>query len=145
MTTNAGSEKASSISGFTEKREVLAREKTEKALFNFLRPEFINRIDEIITFNHLTKENFEEIARIMLSKLSSSMDDKGIRLTYSDALLSHIADKSFSEKFGARNMRRFIERNVEDLIASTIVDKYPDKIIGVHLEVEDGKIVIKTI
>ncbi len=145
MTTNAGSEKASSISGFSEKREVIAKEKTEKALFAFLRPEFINRIDEIITFNHLTKENFEEIAKIMLSKLASAMDDKGIRFTYSDALLSHIADKSFSEKFGARNMRRFIERNVEDLIANTIVEKYPEKIIGIYIDVEGDKIIAKTI
>ena len=145
MTTNAGSEKASSISGFSEKREVIAKEKTEKALFAFLRPEFINRIDEIITFNHLMKENFESIARIMLSKLASAMDDKGIRFTYSDALLSHIADKSFSEKFGARNMRRFIERNVEDLIANTIVEKYPEKIIGIYIDVENDKIIAKTI
>ena len=145
MTTNAGSEKASSISGFSEKREVMAKEKTEKALFGFLRPEFINRIDEIITFNHLTKENFEAIARIMLSKLASAMDDKGIRFTYSDALVSHIADKSFSEKFGARNMRRFIERNVEDLIANTIVEKYPDKIIGIYIDVENDEITAKII
>lgn len=145
MTTNAGSETSSSISGFSEKREVLAKEKTEKALFGFLRPEFINRIDEIITFNHLTKTNFEAIARIMLSKLASAMEDKGIRLTYSDALVSFIADKSFSEKFGARNMRRFIERNVEDTIANTIVEKYPESIIGAHLDVADDKVTINTI
>ena len=145
MTTNAGSEASSSISGFSEKREVLAKEKTEKALFAFLRPEFINRVDEIITFNHLTKANFENIARIMLSKLCTALDDKGMRLTYSDALVSYIAEKSFSEKFGARNMRRFIERNVEDLIANTIVEKYPDKIIGIHLDVEDDKVIINTI
>ena len=145
MTTNAGSEASSSISGFSEKREVLAKEKTEKALFTFLRPEFINRIDEIITFNHLTTANFENIARIMLSKLSAALDDKGMRLTYSDALVSYIAQKSFSEKFGARNMRRFIERNAEDLIANTIVEKYPDKIIGIHLDIEDDKVTINTI
>ena len=138
-------EASSSISGFSEKREVLAKEKTEKALFAFLRPEFINRIDEIITFNHLTKENFEQIAIIMLSKLTSALDDKGIRLTYSDALVSFVAQKSFSEKFGARNMRRFIERNAEDLIANTIVEKYPEKIIGIHLDVSDDKVTISTI
>ena len=145
MTTNAGSEASSSISGFSEKREVLAKEKTEKALFSFLRPEFINRIDEIITFNHLTKQNFEQIAKIMLSKLTAALDDKGMRLTYSDALVSLIAEKSFSEKFGARNMRRFIERNCEDLIANTIVEKYPEKIIGIYLDVDDDKVTIKTI
>ena len=145
MTTNAGSETSSSISGFSEKRELLAKEKTEKALFGFLRPEFINRIDEIITFGHLTKSNFESIAKLMLSKLSAAMDDKGIRLTYSDALLSYVAEKSFSEKFGARNMRRYIERNVEDLIANTIVEKYPEKIVGMHIDVENDKITIKTL
>ena len=145
MTTNAGSEASSSISGFSEKREVLAKEKTEKALFSFLRPEFINRIDEIITFNHLTKQNFEQIAKIMLSKLTAALDDKGMHLTYSDALVSLIAEKSFSEKFGARNMRRFIERNCEDLIANTIVEKYPEKIIGIYLDVDDDKVTIKTI
>ena len=145
MTTNAGSETSSSISGFSEKRELLAKEKTEKALFGFLRPEFINRIDEIITFGHLTKSNFESIAKLVLSKLSAAMDDKGIRLTYSDALLSYVAEKSFSEKFGARNMRRYIERNVEDLIANTIVEKYPEKIVGMYIDVENDKITIKTL
>ena len=123
----------------------MAKEKTEKALFSFLRPEFINRIDEIITFNHLTKHNFEQIAKIMLSKLTAALDDKGMHLTYSDALVSLIAEKSFSEKFGARNMRRFIERNCEDLIANTIVEKYPEKIIGIYLDVDDDKVTIKTI
>lgn len=145
MTTNAGSDNTSSILGFSEKEGARAAEKTEKALSAFLRPEFINRIDEIITFRHLTKEDFVKIADIMLSKLREAMADKGIRLTYTEKLLSHIAENSYSEKFGARNMRRYIEREVEDLIANTIIDKYPNKIIGAHLTVSDSKIVITTI
>ncbi len=145
LTTNAGSDKASSISGFTEQRNLRTSEKTEKALFDFLRPEFINRIDEIITFNHLSETDFVNIARIMLSNLCESMSDKGIRLTYTDEVLSHIAKNSYSEKFGARNMRRYIERNVEDLIANSIIESYPTKLIGVHLEIADDKIKIKTI
>jgi ATP-dependent Clp protease ATP-binding subunit ClpB len=145
LTTNAGSDNSSSISGFAEKRESLAAEKTQKALAAFLRPEFINRIDEIITFHHLTKENFVRIADIMLGKLKGAMDDKGIKLTYSQAVLSLIAEESFSEKFGARNMRRYIERNVEDLIASTIIDKYPDTVCGVHLDEENKKIKLSVI
>lgn len=145
MTTNAGSDNSSSISGFAEKRQTQASEKTQKALFAFLRPEFINRIDEIITFSHLTRDDFVKIADIMLSKLKGSMEDKGIKLSYDSEVLSVIAAESFSEKFGARNMRRYIERNVEDLIANTIIDKYPEKLAGIHLGAADGKINISSI
>jgi ATP-dependent Clp protease ATP-binding subunit ClpA len=145
MTTNAGSDKTSSVLGFSEAEEGRASEKTEKALFGFLRPEFINRIDEIITFRHLNKENFVRIADIMLSKLKASMSERDIKLTYSDEVLSYIAERSFSEKYGARNMRRFIEREVEDPIANTIIEKYPDHVIGIHLSVEEGKIKTQSI
>ena len=145
MTTNAGSGNSSSISGFADKKEIVANEKTERALSSFLRPEFINRVDEIITFGQLTKINFESIAKIMLSKLAVAMDEKGTKLTYSNELLTHIADNSYSSKYGARNMRRYIEKNIEDLIASTIIDKYPEKIIGIYLDVEDNEVTIKTI
>ncbi len=145
MTTNAGSDNSSSIPGFAENKVSRVSDKTEKALSAFLRPEFINRIDEIITFNSLTRENFVGIAGIMLKKLSLGMEEKGIRITYSDELLAFIAKESFSDKYGARNMRRYIERNVEDLIANTIIDAYPDKIIGAHLDVNNDIITIKTI
>ena len=145
MTTNAGSEVSSSISGFAEKREVLAKEKTEKALSSFLRPEFINRIDEVITFNRLTLDDFVKIAEIMLTKLSSHMNEKGTRLTYSDEVLRFIAEKSFSEKYGARNMRRFVERNIEDKIAALIIDNFGSKLLGIHLTVKDGEIFTSSI
>ncbi len=145
MTTNAGSESAGSISGFAEKREEKTKEKTEKALFAFLRPEFINRIDEVITFRTLSKDDFKHIANLLLSKLGDFMADKGTKLVYSDAVLELVADKSYSEKYGARNMRRFIERNVEDKIASLIVDEGRTNLIGISLGVSDGEIKVDSI
>ncbi len=145
MTTNAGSESSSSISGFAEKRELKSKEKTEKALSTFLRPEFINRIDEIITFRHLDKDDFKKIAEIMLGKLRDHLADKGTKLYWNDDVLTHIANESYSEKYGARNMRRYIERQVEDKIASAVLDNYSTKITGISLSVSDGDIVLETI
>ena len=140
MTTNAGSEESTSISGFAESKEVKSKEKTEKALFNFLRPEFINRIDEIITFNHLTKNDFVKIAELMLNRLREFLAEKGTKLTYSNEVLDFIAEKSYSEKFGARNMRRFVESNVEDKIANIVIDNYGKTIVGLHLSLKDEEI-----
>ncbi len=145
MTTNAGSEGPSASLGFTDNREIKSKEKTEKALSKFLRPEFINRIDEIIVFGHLTIEHFVSIASIMMNKLSNHLNEKGIRLTYSDDVLSYIADKSYSEKYGARNMRRFLEREVEDKIASLMIDEGKKDILGIHLTLKDGEITISAI
>ena len=145
MTTNAGSEASSSISGFSEKRDLQAKDKTEKSLASFLRPEFINRIDEIITFNRLSKEDFVKIAKITLEKISAHMNEKGTKLTYSDDVLKFIAEKSYSEKFGARNMRRFIERNVEDKIATLVIDNFGSKLLGIHLTVKDDEIFTSSI
>jgi ATP-dependent Clp protease ATP-binding subunit ClpA len=145
MTTNAGSENSSTIPGFGESKEEKTKEKTEKALFNFLRPEFINRIDEIITFRHLDKSDFEKIADLMLTQLKEHLSEKGTRFTYDKKLLSFIADKSYSEKFGARNMRRFIEKGVEDKIANLVIDNYGGGILGIHASVKDGEICINAI
>ena len=144
MTTNAGSHNNSGISGFAENREIQGKEKTEKALFGFLRPEFINRIDEIITFRHLDKNDFVKIADIMISKLKEALYEKGIDLTYTDKVLSLVADKSFSEKFGARNMRRYIEKEIEDGIANEIISSYPTKLSKIKLDAKDT-IIIKSI
>ncbi len=145
MTTNAGSETSSGISGFAEHREVQAKDKTEKALSTFLRPEFINRIDEIITFRHLDKSDFVKIADIMMKKLEAHMSEQGIKFIYTAEVLEFIAEKSFSEKFGARNMRRFIEREVEDKLASLVLDNYETKLTGVSLSMSDGSIKFDTI
>lgn len=142
MTTNAGSETSSAISGFSERREIVAKDKTERALASFLRPEFINRIDEIITFRHLDRDDFVKIADLMLGKLRDHFAEKDIKLMYDENVLSLIAAESYSEKYGARNMRRYIERNVEDKLASVILDNYGSQIRGISLSVNNGEIVV---
>ena len=143
MTTNAGSDKSSSISGFAEKRELVVKDKTEKALSAFLRPEFINRIDEIITFRHLGREDFVKIADIMIGKLRDHLAEKDIKLVYGDDVLEYIARESYSEKYGARNMRRFIEREVEDKLAKVILDNYNVQISGISLIASDNEIKVE--
>ena len=145
MTTNAGSEGASAVPGFAEKRQLVAKDRTEKALSTFLRPEFINRIDEIITFRHLDKSDFEKIADIMLGKLRDHLNEKDIKLIYNQDVLSLIASESYSEKYGARNMRRYIERHVEDKIAAVILDNYHTSLSGISLSVADGDIKVEYI
>ena len=113
MTTNAGSNFTTSPRASGKARYPPPRQKTEKALSEFLRPEFINRIDEVITFNPLTEEDFAKIVRIMLSDLEKALSERGIELTYTDALCAYVVKNSYSRKFGARNMRRYIEMNIE--------------------------------
>ncbi len=145
MTTNAGSETSGGISGFTNQRELQSKEKTERALSSFLRPEFINRIDEIITFRHLNESDFVRIAEIMMGKLCDHMREGGIKLIYGDDILNFIAKKSFSEKFGARNMRRFIEREIEDRIAEAVIENYETKLSGISISVSDDNIQLNII
>ena len=142
MTTNAGSQGVSSSIGFGETMALRAENKTEKALSEFLRPEFINRVDEIVTFRALDKENFAEIAKIMLGDLAHTLWDKGIILRYSDAVPMHIAEKSFSAKYGARNMRRFISREIEDMAAEKIISGYERVISEISIDVKDDAFVI---
>ncbi len=124
MTTNAGSDKNTSSAGFSASSETVAEAKTEKALGGFLRPEFINRVDEIITFRSLDKKDFASIAKIMIGELASVLSEKDIVLTCDDAALTFIAEKSYSAKFGARNMRRFIQTEIEDKLAELIISDY---------------------
>ena len=142
MTTNAGSETSSGISGFAEKREMQSKEKTERALSAFLRPEFINRIDEIITFRHLDKNDFAKIADLMLGRLRDHLEEKGIKLVYNDDVLRLIADESYSEKYGARNMRRYIEKHIEDKLAEVILSNYHTGLKGVSLTAKDGDVAV---
>ena len=143
MTTNAGSTNSSGRAGFATADNISAEEaRTMKALEGFLRPEFINRVDEIITFNSLTEENFERIAEIMLGELKMALAEKGIELSYTSALLKHVGEKSYSAKFGARNMRRFIQTHIEDAIAEKVIADYNRTISKVHLNISDGEIVV---
>ena len=144
MTTNAGSEASTSISGFSNNREAQSKERVEKALTSFLRPEFINRIDEIVVFRHLDKNDFASIAGIMMDKLSAHLAEKGIALTYKKSVLNFIAEGSYSEKFGARNMNRFIERNIEDKISELLIEK-DNTVTGISLSVKKDSLSIDVI
>ena len=145
MTTNAGSDKSSSVVGFSETAEQQGKVKTENALSTFLRPEFLNRIDAIVTFRSLDKNDFNRIASIMLNDLKDVLDKKGIRLTWDDSVPGAIAERSFSLKFGARNMRRYIETEVEDPIANAVIESYASGVSGVHLSDKDGKIEVSSL
>ena len=147
MTTNAGSDNSSATVGFYVSEQEKNDTKTMKALSAFLRPEFINRIDEIITFNSLTVENFGDIAVIMLNELKTALAEKNITFVYSSEAVRYIAKNSYSLKYGARNMRRFIRTNVEDLLAEKIISDYNKSISGVSLKYsrKDDKLVVECI
>ena len=142
MTTNAGSTYAQNKPGFTSSPKAMYEDKTKRALEEFLRPEFINRVDEIITFNALSHDNFREIAKIMLGDLSGVLKKKGIDVTFTDSCVEHIAVSSFSEKYGARNMRRFIQNEIEDKIAGKIVETRGN-LSSLTVDFEGNDIVLK--
>ena len=147
MTTNAGSDNSSSTVGFFATEQTKSNDKTMKALSAFLRPEFINRVDEIITFNSLTTDNFRHIAVIMLNELKAAMKEKNISFSFTDEAVAYIAENSFSQKYGARNMRRFIRTNVEDQVAEKIISDYNRSICGVSLKysVEENNLIVECI
>ncbi len=121
MTTNAGSTYAQNKPGFAASAKAMTEDKTKRALEDFLRPEFINRVDEIITFNSLTEENFVGIASLMLSDLCTALSKKGINASFTPAASAHVAKESYSAKLGARNMRRYIQTEIEDRIAEKLI------------------------
>ena len=143
MTSNAGSEGGVAAMGFDRTGDDQIREKTMKALRSFLRPEFINRVDEIITFHHLTEENFLGIADIMLSELKQSLNDRGLELTWDEALREYLVKKAFSEIYGARNLRRTIQTSLEDPISERIIESFEKPIFAIHIAVENGEIAVK--
>ena len=137
MTSNAGSEGGVAAMGFGRTSGDQVREKTMKALQSFLRPEFLNRVDEIITFNHLTEENFLGIADIMLKELKDSLTARGLTLTWDDDLRQLLVKKAFSTVYGARNLRRTIQRELEDPISEAIIDSFEHPISTIHIRVEN--------
>ena len=143
MTTNAGSNFTTAPAGFGADDKRIDETKTEKALSDFLRPEFINRIDEVITFNSLSFDDFKQIVRIMLSDLTTALAEKKIEFVYTDALCDYIVEKSYSKKFGARNMRRFIETNVEDKVAELLIESKGGTPGKLTADVENSEIIIK--
>ncbi|MEF9972251.1 MAG: ATP-dependent Clp protease ATP-binding subunit, partial [Oscillospiraceae bacterium] len=116
--------------------------KAIKALKDFLRPEFINRVDEIVYFNSLSEENFKAIAKLMMDELSDAMAEKGITLRYDNQLLDYLAKKSYSLTYGARNLRRLIQKEVEDSIATEIIDNFRGKVSSIGITAKDEKIII---
>nr|WP_302665833.1 ATP-dependent Clp protease ATP-binding subunit [uncultured Agathobaculum sp.] len=144
MPSHAGPQTGSAPAGFGRTVSQQSRERAMKALEDIMRPEFLNRIDEIIAFNQLTEADFRRISVIMLGELRNNLADKDIRLTWDDSLLDWLVEKSFSLKFGARNLRRLIEKEVENPLATAMVTgEQPLK--GAYLRAEDGKLIIDTI
>ena len=111
-----------------------------KALRSFLRPEFINRVDEIITFNHLTEENFLGIADIMLAELKDSLSTRGLHLSWSDEVRQYLVKKAYSVTYGARNLRRTIQRELEDPISEAIIDSFETPITAIEIAIVDDQV-----
>ena len=140
MTSNAGSEGRVGGLGFGRTDGDMVKEKAMGALREFLRPEFINRVDEIIVFNHLTEENFLGIADIMLKELKESLSARGLTLTWGEDLRSHLVKKAYSQVYGARNLRRTIQRELEDPISEAIIDSFEHPISNIHARVENDSV-----
>ena len=136
MTSNAGSEGSVGGMGFGRSDGDKVKEKTMKALQGFLRPEFLNRVDEIITFNHLTEENFLGIADIMLKELQDSLSTRGLNLFWDDDLRQLLVKKAYSVTYGARNLRRTIQKELEDPISEAIIDSFEHPISAIRIRVE---------
>ncbi len=146
MTSNAGSDsKSAGAVGFGGSADDQGRERTMKALRDFLRPEFLNRVDEIVCFNHLTKENFSGIARIMLDELKTSLSEKGFAFRYDDALVDYLVEKSYSLTYGARNLRRLIQKELEDPMAARIIDSFEHPITQISATAQDGAVQLYTL
>ena len=142
MTTNAGSNNKSGSVGFGGSLSDMSRERTMKALNEFLRPEFINRVDEVICFNQLTEENFRSIAALMLSELKDVMAEKNIALSWDDSLIDHLVKEGYSVTYGARNLRRLIQKQIEDGIAEEIISNRNTKVRSISLSAPEGKVEI---
>ena len=145
MTSNAGSERKEGTVGFGHTVNEQNRDRAMKALGEFLRPEFLNRVDEVICFNRLDEQNFAGIARIMLSELQKSLEDKGLHFTWDEDVEDYLVKKSYSATYGARNLRRTIQKELEDVMAAQIIDSYEHPVTQIHASMEDGKLVVRSL
>ena len=145
MTSNAGSATKEGTVGFDRSMNQQDSDRAMKALQQFLRPEFINRVDAVITFNRLTEENFRAIAKIMLGELAASLKEKGITFTYEESLVELLTEKSYSRTYGARNLRRTIQKELEDPMATRIIDSYEHPITQIRASAENGQIRLDTL
>lgn len=142
MTSNCGSEQRSASLGFNKTPSDIARERVMQSLSEFLRPEFLGRVDEIVIFNQLTEEDFVKIAALMLGELKEPLADKGITLVWEDEALRLLAHKAHGKQGGARDLRRLIRKEVEDKICSLLVDRYQNQPAGISIGAEDDKVVL---
>ena len=143
MTTNAGSNSKSGSVGFGGSLSDMSRERTMKALNDFLRPEFINRVDEVICFNQLSEDNFRAIAALMLGELRENMQRKNIALSWDESLVDHLVREGYSVTYGARNLRRLIQKQVEDQIAEGIIARRGENSSQIMLSAADGKVEVR--
>ena len=143
MTTNAGSNRKGGAMGFGGTVNDMGRERALKALGEFLRPEFINRVDEIVYFNSLTEENFRSIAKLMLEETRNAIAERGISMTWNTALIDYLVRKSYSVTYGARNLRRTIQKDVEDAIAQKIIDCRGENAGHISVSADDNGVVVE--
>ena len=143
MTTNAGSNRKGGAMGFGGTVSDMGRERALKALGEFLRPEFINRVDEIVYFNSLTEENFRSIAKLMLEETRDAIAERGISMTWNTALIDYLVRKSYSVTYGARNLRRTIQKDVEDAIAQKIIDCRGENAGHISVSADDNGVVVE--
>ena len=143
MTTNAGSNTGSASLGFGGSVSDMGQERAMKALNDFLRPEFINRVDEIVYFNKLTEDDFRRIAELMLGETKAAISESGIALTWDDSLIDYLVEKSYSVKYGARSLRRTIQKDLEDPVAAKIIEKHGENVGRIRLSAADGKVKIE--
>ena len=143
MTTNAGSNTKSGSLGFGGSLNDMGRERALKALNEFLRPEFINRVDEIVYFNQLTEENFRSIAELMLAEVKDAIAERGITLSWNDTLVDYLVKHSYSVTYGARNLRRTIQKDVEDAIAEKVIERRGENVARIRLSASDDKVKVE--
>ena len=144
MTSNAGSDRKDGSVGFGKTLSEQTKQKAMKALAEFLRPEFLNRVDEVVCFNRLTEENFRAIAGLMLEELRQALENRSIAFTWDGALLDALVAKSYSAIYGARNLRRTIQKELEDPISQRIIESFVTPLHAVHASAQDGAITLKT-
>ena len=145
MTSNAGSERKESALGFAKNAADVTRDKTMKALSEFLRPEFLSRVDEIIIFHELTGTDFQAIARLMIDEYVDSLKERNITLKYDNTVLSWLADHAIGGKSGARDLRNLIRKKIEDQIAALLVTHYDQQVTGIAITVENDEIKLNSI
>ena len=143
MTTNAGSNRKSGSVGFGGTLGDMSRERSMKALGEFLRPEFINRVDEVVCFNQLTEENFRGIARLMLEELAQVLAERDKKLSWDESLIDHLVKEGYSVTYGARNLRRLIQKQIEDVVAQKVIEKRGENASVIELSAAEGKVQVE--